>query len=84
MSRLRKPDWLMLEALFYGCTGLFGVIVVFFTIPEFKGRSYIEIDELFERRISARKFATTMTLQQEQHEREASQHKGTRAPLEGA
>jgi hypothetical protein len=34
---------------------------VYFTIPETKGRSYIELDELFERRISARQFEATET-----------------------
>lgn len=31
----------------------------YFRLPEFKGRSYYELDILFERKISARKFSST-------------------------
>lgn len=43
----------------WGATGLFCLIVAYFQLPEFKGRSYRELDILFNRRISARKFAKT-------------------------
>lgn len=35
--------------------------MTYFMIPETKGRSYLELDELFERKISARKFSETTT-----------------------
>lgn len=38
---------------------LLSTIWVFFRLPEPKGRSYAELDVLFERRVSARKFAKT-------------------------
>ncbi|KAJ9117070.1 hypothetical protein QFC24_006529 [Naganishia onofrii] len=35
------------------------IILIWFFIPDFTGRSYAQIDELFSRKISARKFAST-------------------------
>lgn len=35
------------------------IIWCYFRLPEFKGRSYYELDVLFQRRIPARKFKTT-------------------------
>ncbi|KZO98348.1 maltose permease [Calocera viscosa TUFC12733] len=40
----------------FGGIGVFGTIYTWFFIPETKGRTVDEIDELFERRISARDF----------------------------
>lgn len=48
-------------ALFYASTCFVGLVLAYFTIPETKGRTYSELDELFERRISSRKFAETKT-----------------------
>ena len=43
-------------AFFYtGFAGL-GVVLVFFYVPEMKGRSAHEIDRMFDLRLSARKF----------------------------
>jgi SP family general alpha glucoside:H+ symporter-like MFS transporter len=39
--------------------GVFCIIAVWFFIPEYAGRSYAQLDELFNRHIPARKFATT-------------------------
>lgn len=44
----------------WGGTGLFCLIVAYFQLPEFKGRSYRELDILFKRRVSARKFKSTV------------------------
>ncbi|WVW85889.1 hypothetical protein I302_107927 [Kwoniella bestiolae CBS 10118] len=43
--------------LFFG-TSILALIWAFFRLPECKGRSYRELDILFDQRISARKFAT--------------------------
>ena len=43
----------------WGATGLMCLIVAYFQLPEFKGRSYRELDILFKRRVSARKFHKT-------------------------
>jgi len=43
----------------WGGTALFCLIVAYFCLPEFKNRSYRELDILFSRRVSARKFAST-------------------------
>lgn len=48
-------------AFFYASTCLFCLVVSYFTIPETKGRTFGELDELFARRISSRKFAETKT-----------------------
>jgi len=46
--------------LFFGF-GLLGWIAIFFTVPEVAGRTYEEIDELFERKVKTRQFAKTKT-----------------------
>lgn len=43
----------------WGATGLICLIVAYFQLPEMKGRSYREIDIMFRRRISARKWKKT-------------------------
>jgi SP family general alpha glucoside:H+ symporter-like MFS transporter len=43
----------------WGGTALFCLIVAYFCLPEYKGRSYRELDILFARRVSARKFSKT-------------------------
>lgn len=45
--------------LFFGL-GLGCCVVIYFFIPEYSGRSFAQLDELFERRIPARKFASTV------------------------
>ncbi len=44
----------------WGGTALFTLVVAYFCLPEMKGRSYREIDIMFNRRISARKFEKTI------------------------
>jgi hypothetical protein len=43
----------------WGATGLICLITAFFYLPEMKGRSYREIDIMFNRRIPARKWKKT-------------------------
>jgi hypothetical protein len=45
---------------FFG-TGSFIYLLVAYFVPETKGRSFAELDELFEREIPAWRFATTET-----------------------
>ncbi|CAK9783938.1 unnamed protein product [Cutaneotrichosporon oleaginosum] len=47
-------------AFVWGGTSLICTIWCFFRLPEMKGRSYRELDILFERRIPARKFRSTI------------------------
>ena len=51
--------WGAKSAYFWAGTCLMSAVWVFFRLPEPKGRTYAELDVLFERRVSARKFATT-------------------------
>jgi MFS family permease len=54
-------NWgLKIGYLFSGLT-VVGLIVIYLTIPETRARTYSELDELFERRIPANRFATTKT-----------------------
>ncbi|RSH93597.1 hypothetical protein EHS25_006242 [Saitozyma podzolica] len=46
---------------FYGSTSLVFVVIMYFVIPETKNRSYVELDEMFELKVPARKFATFET-----------------------
>lgn len=58
------PDgagWGVKTAFFFAGTGFVGLVLLFFTIPETRNRSYLELDELFLRKIPARRFATTKT-----------------------
>ncbi|KAI1413962.1 sugar transporter [Hypoxylon sp. FL1857] len=52
-------NWGARTAYFWAGTCLFSAIWVFFRLPEPKGRTYAELDLLFEHRVSARKFAET-------------------------
>jgi SP family general alpha glucoside:H+ symporter-like MFS transporter len=52
-------NWGAKTAYFWGGTCGCVCIWVYFRLPEPKGRTYGELDLLFEQRISARKFATT-------------------------
>lgn len=45
----------------FGSTTLIGFVGVYFMLPESKNRTLMELDELFERKISARNFSTTKT-----------------------
>jgi SP family general alpha glucoside:H+ symporter-like MFS transporter len=48
-------------AAFFAGAGAIGWVIVYFTVPETKGRSYVELDELFEGRVAVRKFKQTVT-----------------------
>ena len=43
---------------------------MFFTVPEVRGRTYEDLDELFEARVPTRKFPQTKTKAQLERERE--------------
>jgi MFS transporter, SP family, general alpha glucoside:H+ symporter len=47
-------------AFFWGSTALCMFVWSYFRLPEMKGRTYEELDLLFERRVPARKFASTV------------------------
>jgi SP family general alpha glucoside:H+ symporter-like MFS transporter len=65
MTKLIEP-----LGLFFGPLAALSCILLYFVFPETKNRSYPELDELFERRISARKFSSTETsVQREAMER---------------
>ena len=53
--------WTNRSALLYGGTGFVGLVICYFFVPETKGRSFLELDELFEQKVSARKFKSTET-----------------------
>ncbi|KAH7011250.1 general substrate transporter [Ilyonectria destructans] len=52
-------NWGARTAYFWAGTCLMSAVWVFFRLPEPKGRTYAELDLLFEKRIPARKFAKT-------------------------
>ncbi|KAK0634246.1 general substrate transporter [Bombardia bombarda] len=52
-------NWGARAAFFWAGTCFVSLVWVFFRLPEPKDRTYAELDELFERRVSARKFAKT-------------------------
>jgi len=51
----------------WGGTGLFCFVVAFFYLPEMKGRSYREIDILFNRKVPARQWKKTVIDVQDDH-----------------
>lgn len=46
-------------AFVFGSVLVFAVVFIFFFVPESKGRTYIELDELWAQKIPARKFQQT-------------------------
>jgi SP family general alpha glucoside:H+ symporter-like MFS transporter len=52
-------NWGARAAYFWGGSCLLSLIWVYFRLPEPRGRTFAELDMLFEKRISARKFAET-------------------------
>lgn len=46
-------------AFVFGATMAVSCVFVYFCVPETKGRTYIEIDELWTRRVPPRRFAGT-------------------------
>lgn len=58
---------------FWAGTGTFVYILISFLVPETKGRTFAELDELFDRGVPAWKFAKTKTAVQGDFERHASE-----------
>lgn len=52
-------NWGAKSAYFWAGTAFISAVWVFFRLPEPKGRTYAELDVLFEKKVSARKFAST-------------------------
>lgn len=63
-----KLNWGAKTGLFWGGFASLCFIWTFFRLPEAKGRTYGELDILFENKISARKFASTTVDQFAGHE----------------
>lgn len=61
MLSAQYAGWGAKIGLFFGPLAALSVIALFFLFPETKNRSYAELDELFARKISARKFSSTKT-----------------------
>jgi len=62
VPRMLNPDawnWQAKSGLFWAGANALCFIWTFFRLPEPKGRTYGELDVLFENRVSARRFATT-------------------------
>jgi SP family general alpha glucoside:H+ symporter-like MFS transporter len=58
-------NWGLQSGYLWSGLTLIAGIIVYFQIPETKTRTFAELDELFDRRTSARKFAGTKTTTQE-------------------
>lgn len=58
----QNAGWGQKTGLFFAGTTAAYLVPCFFLFPETKGRTYSELDELFERRVPAWRFATTKTL----------------------
>lgn len=57
----QNAGWGQKTGLFFGGTTLIYLIPCVLLFPETKGRSYNELDELFDREIPAWRFASTQT-----------------------
>ena len=51
--------WGAVSGFFWAGAAAIGLVFVYFCVPEPKGRTIAELDLLFERKVSARKFAKT-------------------------
>jgi len=52
-------NWSNYTGFFWGGICFLCIIYTYFRVPEPQGRSFAELDLLFEQRVSARKFAST-------------------------
>lgn len=52
-------DWSNFTGFFWAAIAFCCIIYTYFRVPEPRGRSFAELDLLFERRVSARKFEST-------------------------
>lgn len=69
-------NWQGKTAFFWGFSAAAGAVWCYYRLPEFKHRTYYEIDILFERKIPARKFKTTvMETNEEDALREAQERR---------
>ncbi|WVW85797.1 hypothetical protein I302_107835 [Kwoniella bestiolae CBS 10118] len=57
----QQANWGLKIGFFFGPLCVLGWIIVYFFVPETKGRTYPELDELFEKRISTRQFGSYIT-----------------------
>ncbi|ORY26765.1 general substrate transporter [Naematelia encephala] len=64
----QQANWGVKTAFFFSGTSFLGLFFYYFFMPELKGRTYGELDELFQKRIPARKFGTAKTQAQVQIE----------------
>ena len=60
ISTTTYAKWGEKVGYFFGSFGLVGLVITWFFIPNLTGRSYAQIDELFERQIPAREFKSTV------------------------
>lgn len=56
MLSAQDANWGGQVGYFYGCLAAINVVLFYFTIPETRGRSFIELDEMFDNRVATRKF----------------------------
>ncbi|CAK7235466.1 high affinity glucose transporter [Sporothrix bragantina] len=61
MISTQGAGWGIRVGYFYAPLSLITLVLTYFTIPETTGRSFQELDELFEARTSAKKFKSTLT-----------------------
>lgn len=59
-GKLTMADWKGKAGFFWGASSLMILVWAYFRLPECKGRSFRELDILFERRIPARQFKLTV------------------------
>jgi len=55
-------NWGVKTMFLYAILGTFGSVINYFYVPEIKGRTYNEIDEMYEARVPPRKMRTYKTL----------------------
>lgn len=70
-------NWGGKVGFFFGGLGLLSYLAIWFTTPETKGRTFSEIDYLFETNTSARKFSTSIVDLGAGHDEEEAPVKAT-------
>ncbi|WVQ68182.1 uncharacterized protein L199_006388 [Kwoniella botswanensis] len=61
MLSAQQANWGLKIGFFFGPLAALGLVVIYFFVPETKGRTYPELDELFEKRIPTRQFKSYVT-----------------------
>ncbi|KAJ9121876.1 hypothetical protein QFC24_004458 [Naganishia onofrii] len=57
----QQAGWGIKIGLFFGSLTILGLVIIYFTVPEIKNRTFAELDEIFGKKVATRSFGTYKT-----------------------